>query len=161
MKDPVDHVERPSAPWRTERLTECGLAPSDRSITRAQFYDRVMDQGQQRAAMSICMTCWHTAQNHAGGWGAATREQERQEFVDAWAYDPAAVLARDLARGRYARGNESRQRLNRELHVIALLIEAHRDEFDAAMVGLDEAPSMDELRAQRAARTPKERGKRL
>lgn len=161
MKEPVDHIARPTAPWRRERLTECGLAGDHTMISRAEFYDRVVAQGQQRAAMSICMTCWHTAQNHSGGWGAATKEQKRQEFVDAWSHDPAAVLARDLTRGRYARDDNSRDRLNRELHVIALLIDAHRLEFDNAMAGMENAPTMDELRAQRAARTPRHGGRRL
>lgn len=144
MSDQLDHVERPTAPWRSERLTECGLDDRRPLITRAEFYDRVKAQG----------------------WGAATRDQQRAEFVDPWAYDPAVVVDRDLHGVVYGRSGikkplEGRELLNRELHVIALLVEAHRAEFDAALAGMDEATGLDALRAKRAARAPKAGGRSL
>lgn len=160
MSEPLDHVERPTAPWRTERLSECGRSDSPRLITRVEFYDRVKAQGPQRAAMSVCMTCWHTAQRHHVVGGLATKDQSRAAFNDPWAYDPAAVLARDLSRAEFDKGTV-RDRLNRELRVIALLIAAHRSEFDEAMDGLDSAVTMDALRSQRAAKVGPIRTKRL
>ena len=64
---------RPS--WRRgEDLTECGKVVTKVSavITRDAFIAKVRKQGQQRSAMSTCMTCWHTARNHPSWEEAAT-----------------------------------------------------------------------------------------
>lgn len=147
----VDHIERPNPPWRTERTTECGLDDTHKMVSRAEFYERVKDQGQQRAAMSVCMTCWHTAIRY-GGWGrdhASTKAQ----FLNLWGHDPADVIGRDLH-------GKRRDLLNRELHVVGLLIEAHRDEFDQAMAGAADALTLDELRAKRSWAQAQAKGRR-
>jgi hypothetical protein len=54
--------------------------------------------------------------------------------------------------GRHARGQrysahpEQAARFNAELRAIAMLIDAHRDEFDEAVEGLDQVASLDALR---------------
>lgn len=141
--EPIDHIERPPLPWRAERKTECGKDNAGRVITRAEFYDRVMEQGQQRAAMGVCMTCWSTAQRHAGGYGYATKEQRRHVFVNAWETDPSAVLTRYVVVHR-------NERITQELRVIAMLVEAHRAEFDEAIAGIDASPSLAQQRQKRS-----------
>jgi hypothetical protein len=113
-------------------------------ISRAEFYRRVTDLGQQRAAMGICMTCWHTAQRYTGWKVKQTHDEQVAAFLDLWERDPAEVIGRDIVYG------ERRERLNSELRVIGLLIEAHRNEFDEAMAGLADAATLDDLRAKRA-----------
>lgn len=123
MKDPVDHVLRPSLPWRAaSAITECGYDASKvKTLTREEFFQRVKDLGQQRAAMITCMTCSDTAKR----WGT-------------WADDPRVAIHREIAwergesywnHGRTDRG----QLLKDELIAIAALVAAHRDEFDATI----------------------------
>jgi hypothetical protein len=133
VKDPVDHVIRPNLPWRVEALTECGKPVADvrAAITRDQAVKKVKDQGQQRAAMSTCMTCWSTAERHRD-----------------WAAAPAEVMAREVKGVTWYAPGQSDQ-INRELRAIAAIVDAHRDEFDAYLAGLDETVSMDRLRAKR------------
>lgn len=119
MKEPVDHIIRPSLPWRRDgAITECGYdATKIQSITRPEFFQRVKDLGKQRSAMLTCMTCSNTAQE----WGT-------------WEDDPRRALGREIAweHGGYRRAREDRgERLKDELIAIAALIEAHREEFDA------------------------------
>lgn len=149
MSGDLDHVARPALPWRDESLTECGIE-SPRTISRQEFYDRVKAQGQQRASMGICMTCWHTCQRHAGHEGlkaGATQADVVAAFVDVWRYDPAGVLDREVTWDK-----SRRDRLNRELWAIAMVVQAHRDEFDAALDGMDAAPSLADLRARKQSR---------
>lgn len=140
-KPTVDHVERPNPPWRSDRTTECGLDDSRCLISRSEFYDRVKDQGQQRAAMSICMTCWHTALRY-GGRGHS-QMSAKASFLNLWGHDPADVIGRDLH-------GKRREMLSRELQIVGLLVEAHRDEFDEALKGMADAATLDDLRVKRA-----------
>ncbi len=65
VKEPVDHILRPRLPWRSASdpsVTECGYdSGSVKSITREEFFQRLKDMGQQRAALFTCMTCSETA----------------------------------------------------------------------------------------------------
>ena len=115
MKEPVDHIERPRLPWRdaTEpSITECGYDASKvQTITRADFFQRRKDLGQQRAAMLTCMTCSQTAER----W-------------ETWEKDPRKALEREIT-WECAWRSDRGQRLKDELLAVAALIAAHPDEF--------------------------------
>ena len=123
MKEPVDHIVRPQLPWRRGEgaITECGYDASQvKAITREEYFKRLQDMGQQRAALFTCMTCADTAKR----WGT-------------WDDNPGRALDREITwecGGAYWRNRDDRGfRLRDELSVIAALIEAHRDEFDAML----------------------------
>lgn len=127
---PREHIERAPLPWRGVTLTECGLTIADLQhvLTRAQFTAKIDEQGQQRAAFTTCMTCWNTA----GRWENAWRRS-----------GPVAAMEREVQR------HSEHKRLERELYAIGVLIEAHREEFDAYVVGLEQTV---DLAAKRAGR---------
>jgi hypothetical protein len=122
MKEPVDHIVRPSLPWRRDdaSITECGYsAVSVKAISRPEHFQRIKDYGKQRAAMLTCMTCADTA----GRWGT-------------WEDDPRLALSREITweqGGFYQARNDRGERLKDELLAIAALVDAHRDEFDASV----------------------------
>lgn len=124
MKEPVDHILRPRLPWRSPdegAITECGYDASKvKTLTRAEFFQRQKDFGQQRTAMLTCMTCSDTARR----WGT-------------WDDDPRLALHREIdweRGGYYSHARTDRgQRLKDELLAIAALIEAHREEFEATI----------------------------
>src|SRR5690349_10474914 len=112
MKEPVDHIERPSLPWRENgTVTECGYDASKvKTLTREEFFSREKELGQQRTAMLTCMTCMNTAKR----WGR-------------WADDPRLALQREIEwEVRWSREQRG-QRLKDELLAMAALIEAHRE----------------------------------
>jgi hypothetical protein len=127
MKQPVDHILRPSLPWREAApITECGYDASKVStLTREQFRQRKKELGAQRTAMLTCMTCSQTA----GRWGT-------------WDDDPRLALQREIEWERgggayYHDSTEHGQRLRDELLAVAALIEAHRQEFDEHVKGTE------------------------
>lgn len=126
-----DHIRRLDLPWRELNLTECGRPVSDvaASISRDEIVARVKKDGIQRAAYSTCMTCLETVQR----WPS-------------WDQNPAQFLAREI--GHYGRPNEQ---IVRELRAIALLVEAHRDEFDGLVEGLQN--TVDLAARRKAKRT--------
>jgi hypothetical protein len=122
VKNPVDHILRPRLPWRTDEgaITECGFDASKvKTLTRAEFFERKKTFGSQRTAMLTCMTCSDTAQR----WGT-------------WRDDPRRAIEREVMweyGGGYRAREDRGERLKNELLAIASLIEAHRDEFLAAI----------------------------
>lgn len=118
MKEPVDHIERPRLPWRADEpgMTECGLnATKVKTISRMDFFGRLLLYGQQRTAILTCMTCYSTANR----WTS-------------WDEDPRQAMAREVAwegSGRYCH-NERGMRLRNELRAIEQLIKKHRADFD-------------------------------
>jgi hypothetical protein len=120
MKEPVDHILRPTLPWREPgegAITECGYDASKvKTLTREDYFRREKELGRQRTAMLTCMTCSDTAHR----WGT-------------WNDDPRLALQREIEWERgpgYWRGRSDHgSRLKDELLGIAALIEAHRDEF--------------------------------
>jgi hypothetical protein len=146
MKEPVDHILRPALPWRSTEgaLTECGYdASKTKTLTRPEYFQRLKDLGQQRAAMLTCMTCANTARQ----WGT-------------WDDDPRKALGREITWecgwSRDGRG----ERLKDELTAIAMLVEAHRSEFDSAIA---ELKGRREWREKKAAmqKPPAASGRRL
>jgi hypothetical protein len=122
MKEPVDHILRPRLPWRRDdegAMTECGYdATKVKTLTRREYSYRLKDLGQQRTAMLTCMTCASTCGRHGS-----------------WADDPRQAMQREIeweGAGRWSHQDRG-QRLKDELLAIEALIEAHREEFDAAI----------------------------
>lgn len=139
MKEPVDHILRPSLPWRTEpSITECGYDASKMKVlTRAEFFQRVKDLGQQRTAMLTCMTCSNTAQRHGS-----------------WDDDPRHAILREVeweGSGRWAH-KERGARMRDELLAIADLIEAHREEFAAHITNTEQRRDWLEKKADSASK---------
>lgn len=108
IKKAVTHVRRPAIPWRDDALTECGLPSSGHPVmSREDFIAKVKREGQQRSAMTTCMTCWQTARNHPS-----------------WQEDPVGCISREVQWNRRDGGQ-----FKRELRAIAALISRHADEF--------------------------------
>ncbi len=131
MKDPVDHILRPRLPWREDiGITECGLDGTKvPTLTRDQFFQRLKDLGQQRTAMTTCMTCSTTAAR----WGT-------------WDDDPRWETA--------WRRDDHGARLRDELQAAAMLIEAHREEFDEYVAAAEQRRAWNEKKAaNREAKT--------
>ena len=139
LADRLDHIVREALPWHRpeQALTECGRsATSLPTITAAEWEQRRAKLGQRRTSYSVCSTCESTAGRWSfGGHHAGT-----------WASDPVGILARWVDRIRFGR---ERDRTEAELRAIAALVEAHRDEFDGYLAGLDETV---DLTARRTAR---------
>jgi hypothetical protein len=153
MKLEIAHVERPELPWRKpeQRLTECGLtAASYPTITRSELVDRVKEWGEQRTAMTVCMTCYQTAQRW-NAWeenpiDAIRRAANNEPHWNRFAGIPEAVRTSPLLT---------------ELRAIAILIDRHHEEFDKIVVGLGEVVNLDQKREeQRRKRMEERRNKR-
>lgn len=142
MKEPVDHIARPRLPWRSSDadITECGYDASKvKTVSRAEFSDRLKNLGQQRTAMLMCMTCSDTASR----WSD-------------WESDPRQALDREISweRGeRYRARTDRGYRLHDELRAIAALIEAHREEFDAHINSTEQRRAWLLLKDARATKT--------
>jgi hypothetical protein len=133
MKEPVDHIQRPQLPWRTDAgITECGYdAAKVKTLTRVDFFARLKDMGQQRTAMLTCMTCSDTARR----WGT-------------WEDDPRRALDREIQWETAWRRSDRGELLRDELLAIATLIEAHRDEFDAHLLQTQQRRAWNERKAE-------------
>lgn len=131
--DPLEHVARPLIPWSTRPgLTECGRKVNDVAavIDLDTFRVKLNRQGKTRAAMTTCMTCWTRLQ-----YGAHS-----------WEKHPVETLDRDL--GRY----DERAVIAVELRALAALVEAHRDEYDDLIRGLQDTGDLAQRRrAKRGA----------
>jgi hypothetical protein len=138
MKEPVDHILRPSLPWRSieTAITECGYdAAKVKAITRVEFFQRVKDLGQQRTAMLTCMTCSDTARR----WKT-------------WEEDPRQAMEREINWERgfgYRERTDRGERLKDELLAIAALIEAHGEEFASIMINRSQRRDWLEKKAAR------------
>ena len=144
MKDPVDHILRPQLPWRNDPgITECGLnAAKTPTISRDEYIQRRKDLGQQRTAMTVCMTCAGTAARHG-----------------TWADDPRQAVAREIEWETRWRQDKNGIRLRDELLAISALIAAHRDEFDAHILATERRrewlASKDKMAAQKGRPKPR------
>lgn len=124
---PLEHIERAALPWRDERLTECGLPTAGHPVlTRDQWIEKVRQLGKQRAAFTTCMTCWEAAQRNA-----------------AWSDDPVRAITRAASDWR------RKDLFADELRAIALLLDAHREEYRETLAGLG---NVGDLAARRRAR---------
>jgi hypothetical protein len=145
MKEPVDHILRPRLPWRDgDGITECGYDASKvKTLTRAEFFERVKELGQQRTAMLTCMTCSDTAKR----WGT-------------WDDDPRKALEREIQWECQWRRDDRGVRLRDELLAIAALVDLHREEFDAHIAHTEQRRAWNEKKAAVSAKpvAPKIRG---
>jgi hypothetical protein len=152
----ISHVERPELPWRKpeQMLTECGLVvASYPTITRDELFHRWKEWGEQRTAMTVCMTCFQTAQR----W-------------QTWFEDPLHGVQRAIEKEpRHYGGIGWKYGINQpapnsplraELRAMAMLIERHREEFDGILTGLGEVVNLDEKRRERAEKKRQERAQR-
>lgn len=138
MADPLQHIERPRLPWQTERLTECGRNPEDFReglvIDRMEVKALLAKHGKQRVSFMLCMTCLGRS-NYSH---------------DTWEDNPSSVMRRHCERAGW--GNDPAQPINVELRALALLVEAHREEFDQAVRDLQGAvPLAQRRQAKRRA----------
>lgn len=126
--NPIDHVLRALPPWDDQTFTtECGRDDvAGKLLTRDQFVAKIAEQGQQRSAMTTCMTCWNTASKYRP-----------------WNVSPTETMARWLGPG--WRSDEH----DVELRAIAALIEAHRDEYDGYIHGVDQAEDLGARRRRK------------
>lgn len=141
MKEPVDHIIRPSLPWRAPgeaAITECGYDASKvKTLTREEFFQRLKGLGRQRTAMLTCMTCSDTAAR----WGT-------------WDDDPRKAVEREInweCRYRNERGTQLRD----ELTAIAALVEAHKEEFAAILGETTRRREWLKQKAERESRRPR------
>jgi hypothetical protein len=111
----LDHVERPTLPWRTaQRRTECGLDPEKhQTISRDELAAKAKRLGRERTYMTTCVTCLHTAQRHPS-----------------WDENPVACLAREIQTTAGWGRRRGEPTFRYEVLAIAQLIDEHRDEFD-------------------------------
>ena len=137
MAEPLEHVYRSLPPWRveSEAKTECGKRALDvaKTITFDQLVSKVKAQGQQRASMSTCMTCWgrcDTRQPHS------------------WDVCPSEILRRD-ADNYHGWGDHRDTLLDKELRAVWATVAAHKDEFDGYLAGLDQTVSLADRRAKK------------
>lgn len=136
MKEPVDHILRPQLPWRFDAgITECGYDASKvKTLTREDFFARLKELGQRRTAMLTCMTCSDTARR----WGT-------------WGDDPRKALEREIQWECGYRRTDRGVQLRDELFAAAVLIEAHRDEFDAFISETEQRREWNKKKAEAAA----------
>ncbi len=145
LPEPLEHVLRPQPPWRrTQQITECGLPLEGHPvITRDEFLAKVKSQGQQRSAMTTCMTCWQTARRHPS-----------------WDENPVLSIIREARRFEYPamaekhgfEGGAKLASFRDELLAIAVLIEAHREEFDELVSGIGDTVQLDAARRAKRRR---------
>lgn len=137
------HILRLQVPWRRGALlTECGME-DDRALTAEETLAKTKELGQQRMAMLTCMTCWGTVQRYRF-W------DDGRVQLNTWADDPVAIMDREVNRSRWGGPKRAPSPLKDELVAIALLIEAHRDEFDELLGGLGDVENLATLRAAKA-----------
>lgn len=136
-KSDLTHIIRPQLPWRTEpSKTECGRDPGAVSAWEDldSFRARLRAEGQQRAALTTCMNCLSRAST-----GARVRED--------WEHRPSAVMAREISGLGW--GPDKEHLIDRELRVIGMLVNAHREEFDDLLKQLESTVSLGEARRRK------------
>lgn len=160
---PLDHIARTPLPWRTAPdLTECGKVITDlngRVVSRADIEARIRVVGKKRAAFETCMTCADAADRWAH---RLHRSDDAEEAISALGRELTAVQHAYPPRtvhfgGRATREEpsdlwERKQRLADELRAITALIDAHRDEFDAYLTGLNDTVKLADRRGSKGAR---------
>lgn len=135
-----EHILRTPLPWRGDdaALTECGLpADSRTTLTVEAMLQKIAREGQARAALSSCMTCWQTTNRRY--WAAENSDELLQS------------VGREIERVQWQESPE-RSRLVRELRAMSMLVAAHREDFDKLVADLGEVISLPEARRKQAGR---------
>lgn len=137
MADPLLHITRPLLPWQSERLTECGRDADDFRegivIDRVEVKALLAKHGKQRVSFLCCMTCLGRS-NYS---------------FDTWEDNPASVMRRYCERSGGGWSGDPNAAINVELRALALLVAAHRDEFDQAVRDLQGAATLDAKRREK------------
>lgn len=136
-KTRLDHMRRELLPWRLEDpgLTECGLRADECSaLSRKDMVAKVDREGQQRAALSSCMTCWSTA-----------KINQREAGMSGLLF----TVQRELNRVAWKDGDE-RKLVVYEFKAMIALVANHRDEFDQMIRDLEEVVPISQARRVRA-----------
>jgi hypothetical protein len=126
-------VARARLPWSTRTgLTECGRKVVDVAavISVEKFATKLAAQGKTRAAMTTCMTCWSRLQYRAGSW---------EKY-------PIEITRRDLER------YDEKERITVELRALEALVEAHRQEYEDLVTGLQDTTDLAERRRAKKGR---------
>lgn len=148
---PLDHISRHPLPWRSAHLTECGRDLS--LITREQVKKRIADVGQKSAAYSTCMTCATTSDRYPQDLINAVYREAGAVQRHMSIYGPAQIALMDHRhRDAYVKDRDRRGLLAAELEAIQALVEAHREEFDGYLSGLNDTVKLDERRRPSNAR---------
>lgn len=122
-------------------LTECGINPEGKKVLANEaFIARAKELGKQRTAMVSCMTCFNAVQRWYGSDGLTAQVGREIDRVGGKWY------------GRYGADMPDGSLLENEFRAIQLLIEAHREEFDAALAALNATEPLAELRKRRRAK---------
>jgi hypothetical protein len=139
---PLRHLQRMAPPWSSQRRTVCGRALDDVGlwVTWDEAAALARKHGRARFAFLMCEVC-------------VSMSTYRAERASLWEEEPAQVVADWAARAGSRGSVRSRRtadadRIRDELRALALLVAAHREEFDA----LVEAAGSDELRERRQER---------
>lgn len=112
-KPTVAHIVRVRLPWNTTDRTECGKDPEQfrRVVSRGEAVRRWKEVGATRARYEFCMTCVDTANR----WPS---------FND----DPVEASKRGAT---WRTGHDDLT--SAELRAVALVLDSHRDEFEAVV----------------------------
>jgi hypothetical protein len=137
----LDHIARESPPWARDHFTECGRNVKDVKsfISRQECVTKIARIGKQRAAFSTCMVC-----------------AQRSHPAETWDDWPIGIVARYCTRNHYyGYGNRRKNdsdgaRIENELRSLALLVDAHQDEYDAALEAIEGMSSLADARAAKA-----------
>ena len=144
--EPLKHIRRVSLPWRSEELvlTECGrVAANHPSVSVDEAKESVKKLGERRTSFLFCVTCLD----------ACRRSAWRAERTDAL----FAAIEREVDR---ANTRQPDEQFVRELHAIALLVDAHRAEFDMILADMTEATDIRTIQKKPSA-APKFHGLKL
>jgi len=133
----LTHIVRAMPPWcrDTEQLTECRLPAHAFPVwTRAEALEEQRRLGAQRFSLFVCQTCRSASNMNA-----------------AWEENPAKCLQRYLGHAAYylEEPTPAARVIHDELRAIAVLIDRHRDEFDALRTGFGEVIALP-VRRRRA-----------
>lgn len=128
------HIRRVQLPWRDDPgLTECGLdAAKFETVNYDDFADKLKEQGQARASLSTCMTCWQTMDRYRGYWSAGKRDFRTPSLIQ--------VLDRELSRhvSHWSHREESAgRRLRHELEAMVQMVAMDRLTFEGIIAELE------------------------
>lgn len=141
-QEPLKHILRSTLPWHRDDAgkTECGRPAAEMAegliLTRDEAVALWKRWGAQRAAFVLCSTCCSTANRHP-----------------TWEESPIEVMTRHFGQRVWVGRDDAelRRSAERELHAIAMLIDAHGNEFQALIEGLADTGDLTARRQAKAA----------
>lgn len=135
MGGPLRHLRRAAPPWSSQARTVCGR-PLDDVAAWLPFEEAKAlfgKVGHVRAQFLFCQTC-------------LSMHGYRQETPTRWEEEPDKVVADWAGRSNWRHTADGEQ-TRAELRALAFLVDAHREEYDAAVAAL----LNDDLAARRRA----------